>query len=355
MTRKIIHIDMDAFYASVEQRDDPELRNRPVVVGGSPEGRGVVAAASYEARQFGIHSAMPAAHALRRCPEVVFVRPRFDVYRRESRQIQAIFRRYTPLVEPLSLDEAYLDVTDTRAHRGSASLIARAIKKAIRRETGLIASAGVSYNKFLAKQASDMDKPDGFYLITPDEGPGFVAQLPVGRFHGVGRATESHMHELGIRTGADLARWSLEELQAAFGKRGPFYYYIARGIDERPVQPTRERKSVGSENTFPEDLRDPADMLAALKPLAEEVLENLRRRSLHADTITLKVKYHDFQLITRSHTQPGASLEIDAVMSRLAALLQRTDADKRPVRLLGVTASGLTAQNSGVQQLGFNW
>ncbi len=353
--RKIIHIDMDAFYASVEIRDQPQLRNLPVVVGGSPDGRGVVAAASYEARRFGIHSALPAARARRLCPEAVFLRPRFERYREESRRIQAIFRRHTPLVEPLSLDEAYLDVTDCAEEGGSATLIARRLKREIVEETGLVASAGVSYNKFLAKQASDLDKPDGLHVITPEQGAAFVAALPVARFHGVGPATAARMERLGIHTGADLATWSLEALQQHFGKRGPFYHAIARGIDERPVQPVRPRKSVGSETTFARDLRETAAMLEALRPLAEEVLENLGKRRLAADTLTLKVKYADFRLVTRSTTRTGICAEIGAVMDTLAALLERTEADRRPVRLLGVTASGLRPQTGAREQLGLPW
>ena len=341
MLRKIIHIDMDAFYAAVEQRDDPSLRGRPVVVGGSPDSRGVVATASYEARKFGIRSAMPASRARRLCPDAVFLRPRFEAYRAESRRIQAIFRRYTTLIEPLSLDEAYLDVTDCDACRGSATLIARQIKREILAETGLTASAGVSYNKFLAKLASDIDKPDGLHVITPEQGPAFIAGLPVGRFHGVGPATEAKMHRLGIKTGADLARWTLEELQAAFGKSGAFYYAIARGIDERPVRPSRERKSYGSETTFERDLTGPAAMLAALRPLAAEVLEGLAARKLAAATWTLKVRYHDFRLVTRAYTAPQPLLELEDVMAVMAALLERTEAARRPVRLLGVTGSGL--------------
>lgn len=346
---------MDAFYASVEQRDDPSVRGRPVVVGGSPTGRGVVAAASYEARQYGIHSAMPAARAVRLCPDAIFIRPRFDVYRQESRRIQAIFHRYTDLVEPLSLDEAYLDVSRSRRHRGSATLIARSIKAAIREETGLVASAGVSYNKFLAKQASDMDKPDGLYLIPPEDGPGFVAALPVGKFHGIGHATEARMHALGIYTGADLLNWDVVDLQQHFGKRGPFFHAIARGIDERPVQPSRERKSIGSENTFARDLTGTEEMLEALRPLAAGVLENLERRRLAADTWTLKVKYNDFRLITRSHTEAGRRPDLEALMAILAALLGRTDAGHTPVRLLGVTASGLHEAHDEIEQMDFSW
>lgn len=352
MSRKIIHIDMDAFYAAVEQRDDPSLRGRPLVVGGSPDGRGVVATASYEARRFGIRSAMAAAYARRLCPQAIFLRPRFEAYRAESRRIRAIFRRYTSLVEPLSLDEAYLDVTDSDACRGSATLIARQIRQEIYQETGLTASAGVSYNKFLAKLASDINKPDGQYVVAPEEGAAFVAELPVGRFHGVGPATEAKMHELGIKTGADLARWSLPELQAAFGKSGEFFYNIARGIDQREVRSSRERKSYGSETTFERDLSDVSVMLAALQPLADEVLAGLAARQLTASTWTLKVKYHDFQQITRSYTAPQPLMELEALMQLLQELLGRTEAASRPVRLLGVTGSGLQAVQQADLQLG---
>src|SRR6187551_2549917 len=239
--RKIIHVDMDAFYASVEQRDNPELRGKPLAVGGQI--RGVVAAASYEARKFGIRSAMPSATAKRRCPDLIFVKPRFDAYRAVSLQIRAIFADYTPLIEPLSLDEAYLDVTEDLKGIGIATRIAEAIRAQIRAETGLTASAGVSYNKFLAKLASDQNKPDGLFVITPAQGPAFVEALPVGRFHGAGPATEARMHRLGIRTGADLKAQSLSVLQRHFGKAGPTYHAIARGIDERPVRPGRIRKS----------------------------------------------------------------------------------------------------------------
>lgn len=343
---------MDAFYAAVEQRDDPSLRGRPLVVGGSPDGRGVVATASYEARRFGIRSAMAAAYARRLCPQAIFLRPRFEAYRAESRRIRAIFRRYTSLVEPLSLDEAYLDVTDSDACRGSATLIARQIRQEIYQETGLTASAGVSYNKFLAKLASDINKPDGQYVVAPEEGAAFVAELPVGRFHGVGPATEAKMHELGIKTGADLARWSLPELQAAFGKSGEFFYNIARGIDQREVRSSRERKSYGSETTFERDLSDVSVMLAALQPLADEVLAGLAARQLTASTWTLKVKYHDFQQITRSYTAPQPLMELEALMQLLQELLGRTEAASRPVRLLGVTGSGLQAVQQADLQLG---
>src|SRR4051795_8289292 len=235
--RKIIHVDMDAFYASVEQRDEPRLKGKPVAVGGGH--RGVVAAASYEARKFGVRSAMPSVTARRKCPELIFVKPRFDVYRAVSGQIRAIFAQYTPLIEPLSLDEAYLDVTENLPGIASATRIAEEIRARIRTETGLTASAGVSYNKFLAKLASDQNKPDGLFVITPAQGPAFVEALPVGRFHGIGPATEARMHRLGIRTGADLKAQPLPVLEQHFGKVGPHFHAIARGIDHRPVRPDR--------------------------------------------------------------------------------------------------------------------
>lgn len=340
--RKIIHLDMDAFYAAVEQRDHPAYRGQPVVVGGSPNGRGVVATCSYEARRFGIRSAMPASRAARLCPQAIFLQPRFEVYRQVSTQIQALFREYTPRVEPLSLDEAYLDVTDVSEHRGSASLIARDIKRRIRELTGLSASAGVSYNKFLAKLASDMDKPDGFCVILPAQGPELVASLPIGRFHGVGPATERRMHAHGIRTGADLREWPLERLRVLFGKAARYYYLAARGIDERPVSAQRLRQSLGSETTFRHDLHRIEDMLQALEQLADDVAKGMTQRNLAAHTLTIKVKYADFRLVTRSVTQPFPMRKPSELRARLAALLARTEAGQRPVRLLGVTVSGLT-------------
>jgi len=334
---------MDAFYAAVEQRDCPDYRGRPLVVGGPPDGRGVVATCSYEARRFGIHSAMPSAHAKRLCPDAIFVRPRFDVYRTVSQAIRSVFRRYTPLVEPLSLDEAYLDVSDVRVCRGSATLIAREIKQRIYEETGLIASAGVSYNKFLAKIASDMDKPDGLYLITPARGPAFVAALPVGRFHGVGRATEARMKRLGIRTGADLRRWSSPALEHAFGKAGQHFYHIARAVDDRPVVAERTRKSLGSETTFAEDVSSFDEVVARLSALAREVFSDLAGRNLCAHTLTIKVKYADFRQVTRSVTRAWPLGDPPELGRDLAALAARTDAGRRPVRLLGVTVSALTA------------
>ena len=339
--RKIIHIDMDAFYASVEQRDFPRYRGQPLIVGGDPDKRGVVAAASYEARRYGIHSAMPSAWAYRRCPQAIFVRPRFEVYRQVSGEIHSIFQDYTDRVEPLSLDEAYLDVSAVERCQGSATLIAREIKQRIGSQTGLTASAGVSYNKFLAKLASDINKPDGLYLITPERGPDFIAALPVGKFHGVGKATAARMNALAIHTGADLRAWSLERLQQQFGKVGAFYYQIARGVDEREVISQRVRKSLGTETTFEHDLADRAEMLAVLNRLAAEVADDLAAKGLVGMTVTVKVKYADFEQVTRSRTVTRPIREVTAIRALLPELLERTDAGTRRVRLLGVTVSSL--------------
>ncbi len=338
--RKIIHIDMDAFFASVEQRDEPALRGKPVAVGHGRM-RGVVAAASYEARKFGVHSAMPSVTARHKCPELIFVPPRFDVYRAVSHQIREIFARYTPLIEPLSLDEAYLDVTRNLPGIPLATEIAGRIRAEIRAETGLTASAGISYNKFLAKIASDYRKPDGQFVITPRNGPAFVAALPVRKFHGIGPATAEKMHALGIATGADLAARTLPFLTQHFGKAGRFYYWIARGVDERPVRVDRVRKSIGSETTFTADLTalDPA--VEALRPLLAKVWGHCEALGLRARTATLKVKYADFHQITRSHTVAaglGSRPEFEAVA---AMLLEPLFPAPKGVRLLGVTLSSL--------------
>lgn len=339
--RKIIHIDMDAFFAAVEQRDFPEYRGKPVIVGGDPDSRGVVAACSYEARKFGIHSAMPSSRAWRLCPHAIFLRPRFSVYRRVSSEIRKIFQTVTELIEPLSLDEAFLDVTDCPDCNGSATRIARKIKQVIKERTGLTASAGVSYNKFLAKIASDMDKPDGLFLITPEQGLAFIEQLPVRKFFGIGKATEAKMKSLGIHTGADLKSWSLEQLQYTFGKAGKFYYQIARGKDPRPVNTLRVRKSIGTETTFEQDLDNTDQMMMILNRLAEKVINNLKEKKFIARTITLKVKYDNFELITRSHTQDDPFLDVNRIMNIIADLLVKTEAGKRKIRLLGITASNL--------------
>ncbi|GBQ26117.1 DNA polymerase IV [Gluconacetobacter azotocaptans] len=338
--RRIIHIDMDAFYASVEQRDDPALRGRPVAVGGSRQ-RGVVAAASYEARRFGVRSAMPSVTARRKCPELVFVPPRFDVYRAVSGQIHAIFARYTPLIQPLSLDEAYLDVTHPLVDAPSATAIAEAIRAAIRAETGLTASAGVSYNKFLAKLASDYRKPDGLFVITPRMGPAFVEALPIEAFHGIGPATATRMRALGIRTGLDLRRQELALLARHFGKAAAFYHGIARGRDDRPVDAERRRKSVGAERTFDRDIYDWAEATAALADLSGRVWLACATRGVGGRTVTVKVKYADFQQTGRARSLP-APVSAQAELLRVAQdLLRPGFPPDRGIRLLGVTLSNL--------------
>ena len=332
---------MDAFYASVEQRDNPVYRGRPVIVGGKPDSRGVVAACSYEARKFGIHSAMPSSQAYRLCPQAIFTRPRFDVYKSVSAQIHAVFRRFTEMVEPLSLDEAYLDVSDTSQFQGSATRTAMAIKQQILELTELTASAGVSYNKFFAKIASAMNKPNGLTVILPEQAQDFVANLPIGKFHGVGRVTEAKMHRLGIETGADLRVWSLPELQECFGKSAQYYFDIVRGIDKRRVENSRQRQSIGAETTFQVDLTQAVDMLDQLEQLAVQVADALISKSLVARTLTIKVKYADFQLVTRSHSLLTHIRCAEDMFSWLPLLLEKTEADSKPVRLLGVSVSGL--------------
>jgi len=339
--RKIIHIDMDAFFASVEQRDDPSLRGRPVAVGGSRE-RGVVAAASYEARVYGVRSAMPSVTARRRCPDLVFVKPRFEVYKAVSMQIRAIFAEQTELIEPLSLDEAYLDVTDSLAEDQTATAVAEIIRRRIREVTGLTASAGVSYNKFLAKLASDQRKPDGLFVIRPSQGAGYVAALPVGRFHGVGPATAARMERLGIRTGLDLRERSEAELIRHFGKSGPYYYNIARGIDHRPVRANRIRKSIGAESTFSRDLYTQDELREALVPIAEKVWAACAARQIRGRTMTLKIKYADFHQITRRSTLAVPLQDSDAFHSLALRMLEERPPSAKGIRLLGVSLSSLT-------------
>ena len=351
--RKIIHVDMDAFFASVEQRDDPALRGKPVAVGGSRE-RGVVAAASYEARVFGVRSAMPSVTARRKCPGLIFVKPRFEVYKAVSAQIRAIFAEHTAIIEPLSLDEAYLDVTENLQGLPLATDIAKAIRARIREETGLTASAGVSYNKFLAKLASDQRKPDGLYVIAPDKGATFVVGLPIGRFHGVGPATEAKMLRLGIATGADLRERSLSFLQQHFGKAGAYYFGIARGIDHRPVRANRIRKSVGAENTFAEDLVDYEPMRDALQPILDKVWRHCEVHGTRGRTVTLKVKFSDFTSITRSRSMTANIDGRDALEAVSLALLQAEMPVRRSVRLLGISLSSLTAPTDGRPQMTFD-
>ena len=336
---------MDAFYASVEQRDDPELRGRPVAVGGSRE-RGVVAAASYEARRFGVRSAMPSVIAKRKCPDLIFVKPRFDVYRSVSHQIRAIFAEYTPLIEPLALDEAYLDVTENRKALTSATEIAAAIRERIRCETGLTASAGVSYNKFLAKMASDVRKPDGLFVITPKAGPDFVERLMVGKFHGIGPVTAAKMASLGIHHGGDLRNQTLSFLQRHFGKAGQYYFALARGIDDRPVRADRIRKSIGAETTFAADIFTIEEARVALEPLLAKVWSGCAAATIRGRTVTLKVKFADFQQITRSRTVE-APVTSQATLDELAAaLLDPLFPTRMGIRLIGLTLSSLEVEGS---------
>lgn len=345
--RKIIHIDMDAFYASVEQRDFPEYRDKPLIVGGSPEGRGVVAAASYEVRKFGVHSAMPAAKAVRLCPHAIFVKPRFEVYRKVSNQIQEIFFKFTDLVEPLSLDEAYLDVTENHIELPSATLIAQKIRKLIKKETGLIASAGVAHNKFLAKIASDLEKPDGLAVILPEDAANFLTTLKIGAFHGVGDATESKMHSLGIYTGEDLKKWSEIDLIEKFGKIGRHYYRIVRGIDRREVEPHRIRKSIGKERTFSEDIDDLNWIHNFLNKLAGKVAESMQSKQAAGKTVTLKVRYADFETVTRSTSFSHYINDATDIAQTAIQLLEETETGDRKVRLLGITLSNLNLSERG--------
>ena len=338
--RKIIHVDMDAFYASVEQRDDPSLKGKPVAVGGGH--RGVVTAASYEARPFGVRSAMPSVTAKRRCPDLIFVKPRFDVYRSVSQQIRAIFFDYTDLVEPLSLDEAYLDVTEDRRGLGSARAIAADIRRRIREECQLTASAGVSYCKFIAKLASDHRKPDGLCVITPEKGADFVASLPVARFHGVGPVTARKMERLGINTGADLREWSLAALQAHFGSSADWYYRICRGIDDREVKPDRPYKSVSAERTFDEDLTDPERLSAELERIAGYAWARVERAEVTGRTVTLKVKFGDFTIITRSKSFGEAVPGLQTFTAAGQALLSALHPLPRGIRLLGLGLHNLS-------------
>jgi DNA polymerase-4 len=338
--RKIIHIDMDAFYASVEQRDHPEYRGKPLVVGGSPEGRGgVVAAASYEARKFGIHSAMPSKQALQLCPHALFVRPRFEAYKDVSRKIREIFRRYTDLVEPLSLDEAYLDVTTDKLNIGSALEIAAQIKAAIKDELQLTASAGVSINKFVAKIASDINKPDGLKFIGPSSIEAFMELLPVEKFFGVGKVTAEKMKKMGLHTGADLKAQSQEALLKNFGKVGKFYYHIVRGIDNREVQPHRKTKSLGAEDTFSYDLTTLEEMQVQLDKIAVLVYERLQKSKLAGRTITLKIKYSDFKRITRNKSFATQVSDLDTIVDTARQLLESTDLTDKKIRLLGISLS----------------
>lgn len=338
-TRKIIHIDMDAFYASVEQRDHPELRGLPLAVGGTG-GRGVIAAASYEARRYGIHSAMPSRAAMRKCPMLRFVRPRFDVYKAVSKQIRSIFNRYTPIIEPLSLDEAYLDVTYSNYEVRSATLIAQQIKLDIKKELHLIASAGVSYNKFLAKIASDQDKPDGLFVITPDQGLDFIKELPIDDFFGVGKVTAKKMKDNQIFKGKDLLRYKKWELQQLFGKMGGFLFNVARGIDNRAVKSERIRKSIGAEMTFSENVIDEISINEKFTQVFEKWWSRYESHGLKGRTITLKIRNDQFETITRSITKPDYFKKKPEIRKKLDDLWRESIEPGTPLRLIGVAISG---------------
>jgi len=348
--RKIIHVDMDAFYASVEQRDNPDLRGKPIAVGGSQE-RGVVAAASYEARKFGVRSAMPSVTAKRQCPDLIFVKPRFEVYKAVSQQIREIFAEHTPIIEPLSLDEAYLDVTENLQSIPLARDVALAIRSKIKEVTGLNASAGISYNKFLAKLASDHRKPNGQYVIAPEMGPTFVGPLPVGKFHGIGPATAARFEGFGIRTGLDIRNQTLEFLEANFGKSGSYYYWISRGVDHRPVRPDRVRKSVGAENTFARDLTRLEEMVTELEPLVDKVWRHCENAGNRGRTVTLKIKFSDFEIISRSQSLAVPAASRNEFASITVRLLEKSMPFPKAVRLLGVSVSKFEGKNEEAAQL----
>ncbi|MBW4603921.1 MAG: DNA polymerase IV [Calothrix sp. FI2-JRJ7] len=341
MTRKIIHIDMDAFYASVEQRDNPSYRGKPLVVGGSPTQRGVVAAASYEARKFGIHSAMSSRIAIKKCPSLIFVRPRFDVYREVSEQIHDIFASYTYSVEPVALDEAYLDVTQNKQNIKYASTIAKLIRADIFKQTGLTASAGVSMNKFLAKMASGMNKPNGMTVILPENAEAFVEALPIENFHGIGKVTAAKMHSLGIKNGADLKLRSQKELTDCFGKAGEYYYKIARAQDDRPVEANRVRKSIGAETSFAQDLSDKLSILSELQEIARILKQRIDKHQASGRTITLKIKFSNYRQITRSKTLLAPINDLETIGAKAIELLESVDLNEQTIRLLGISVSNL--------------
>lgn len=350
--RKIIHVDMDAFFAAVEQRDHPEWKGKPVIVGGRPSGRGVVSTASYEARVFGVHSAMPTAQAYRLCPHGIFVPSRFDAYKEASRLIREVFYEYTDLVEPLSLDEAYLDVTENHTNNPSATLIAREIKQKIFERTQLTASAGVGPNKFVAKVASDMDKPNGLTVIPPDKMAAFLNELPIKKFYGVGKATLQKMLSLGIQTGHDLKQWELVDLVRIFGKSGHYYYRMARGEDTRPVQSHRTRKSYGKERTFRDDVSDRDYIHRFTEGLSATISEGLRSIPAAGKTITLKLRYENFETITRSLSLSHHTNDAKEISSITKQLLQETQFEERSIRLLGISLSNLDiSEDYRVEQL----
>jgi DNA polymerase-4 len=341
---------MDAFFASVEQLDNPELKGKPVAVGGSGE-RSVVAAASYEARKFGVKSAMPSVIAKRLCPELIFVKHNFARYTEVSAAIHEIFREYTDLIEPLSIDEAFLDVTSDKKNIGSATVIAKKIRNEIKSKTGLTASAGISVNKFLAKIASDINKPDGLFIIRPEAAEKFIEELGVEKFYGIGRVTAQKMHKLGIHTGADLKKWDRVSLVRNFGKAGVFFYDIVRGIDERPVEPDQERKSVGTELTYEKDLTTRFEVIAELYKLEKELMERLEHSEATGRTITLKVKFSDFRQITRSKTLQNYIREFDALHKEVSEIRKSLKLEGTRIRLLGLSISNLETEDCEDRQL----
>lgn len=339
--RKIIHIDMDAFYASIEQRDNPEYKGKPLIVGGDPNRRGVVATCSYEARKFGIHSAMPSLTAYKLCPKAIFLRPRIEIYKMVSRKVMNILHEYSELVEPLSLDEAFIDVTKSEKYKGSATLIALEIKERIFMELGLTASAGVSFNKFLAKMASDYKKPNGITVITKENSEKFIKNLPIGKFFGVGRVTKNKLNNIGVFKGKDLLKFSESELIEIFSEKGKSLYEFARGIDNRPVNPYRIRKSIGKEITLREDLEEKEEMIKILEDIAEKVCSNLTILNKKGKTITLKVKFSDFKHITRSITLEHFVKDKIEIMEQIESLMKIVNFKNKKVRLLGITISSL--------------
>jgi len=352
--RKIIHMDMDAFYASVEQRDNPAYRGKPIAVGGSPEGRGVVATCSYEARKFGVRSAMSSKRAQQLCPHLIFIPPRFPVYKEVSQKVRMIFSRYTDIIEPLSLDEAYLDVTEDKMNIGSAIEIAKQIKQAIKDELQLTASAGISVNKFIAKIASDMNKPDGLTFIGPSRIEQFIEALPVEKFFGVGKVTAEKMKKINLYTGADIKKLTEAELVQHFGKAGRFYYNIARGIDNRPVEANQETKSLSAEDTFPYDLTNPSEMNIELDKLAKTVCSRLQHYHLKGRTITLKIKYSDFKQVTRSKSFTEPLDDIETISNTAKSLLGSADLKDKKIRLLGINISNFVLQDTNTDKQGNN-
>jgi DNA polymerase-4 len=355
MVRKIIHLDMDAFYASIEQRNNPSLKNKPLVIGGMPDSRGVVSTCSYEARKYGIHSAMPSSKAARLCPDAIFMKPSMERYKKESAKIFEIYKKFTDFMEPLSLDEAFLDVTEDKASIGSAAKTAAIIKKEVLKKTNLTVSAGVSYNKFLAKLASDLEKPDGLTVITPDKGPALIKDLPVEKFFGIGKATSAKMHQHSIFTGKDILKTGEQRLCRLFGKHGRLFYLFASGHDPRPVSWERIRKSCGREITFQQDIKDKNIIIDIIKKLCVKVAEILKRNELKACTATLKIRYFDFYTITRSKTESRPFTEAEDIFKRVYPLLDKTEIGEKSVRLLGVTASNFESETKKPVQLCFDF